>query len=171
MASWRFQPTRHRLVKRHYNRTLIQKSSQMKISSPSRVTLTSPTREDNILDLFFTNRPSLVNRSTIIPGISDHHAIYVDSHISMKRQKPVKRQIFMWGKANIQGLKEMCKQLSHSNISQYTSQSNIDDVWSFFKEGCQKIVENNVPSGTTSQRFSQPWINRDIRRITRLKRH
>ena len=77
----------------------------------------------------------------------------------------------MWGKANIQGLKEMCKQLSHSNISQYTSQSNIDDVWSFFKEGCQKIVENNVPSGTTSQRFLQPWINRDIRRITRLKRH
>ena len=64
----------------------------------------------------------------------------------------------------------MCKQLSHSIISQYTSQSNIDNIWSFFKEGCQKILEDNVPSWTTSQRFSQPWINRDIRNITCLKR-
>ena len=64
-----------------------------------------PTREDNILDLFFTNRPSLVNRSTVIPGISDHHAIFIDSHITMTRQKPIKRTIFMWGKDNIQRIK------------------------------------------------------------------
>ncbi|MCG8033367.1 MAG: hypothetical protein JAZ03_14475, partial [Candidatus Thiodiazotropha taylori] len=65
----------------------------------------SPTRGDNILDLFSTNRPSIVNRSSVIPGISDHHAINVDSHITTTRQKPVKQTIFMWEKANIQGLK------------------------------------------------------------------
>ena len=36
------------------------------------------TREDNIHDLFFTNRPSLVNRDAVILGISEHHAIYFD---------------------------------------------------------------------------------------------
>ena len=75
-----------------------------------------PTREDNILDLFFTNRPSLVNRSTVIPGISDHRAIFIGSHITMTRQKPTKRTIFMWGNANIQGIKEMCQELAKSSI-------------------------------------------------------
>ena len=76
----------------------------------------------------------------------------------------------MWGKANIQGIKDMCKELSNSIIQGYTSKSNMDDVWSLFKDGCQKIIEDNVLSRTTSQRFTQPWIDRDVRRITRLKR-
>ena len=76
----------------------------------------------------------------------------------------------MWGKADIQGMKEMCKELSNSVVHEFTSMSNINDVWSFFRDGCQRIIEDNVPSRTTSQRFTQPWINRDVRRITRLKR-
>ena len=64
----------------------------------------------------------------------------------------------------------MSKQLSSSIIDHFSSSSNINDVWEFFKEGCQKIIEDKVPTRTTSQRFTQPWINRDIRRITRLKR-
>ena len=35
------------------------------------------------------------------------------------------------------------------------------------RDGCQRIIEDNVPSRTTSQIFTQPWINRDVRRITR----
>ena len=64
----------------------------------------------------------------------------------------------------------MCKELLKSFIQDSTSKTNIDNVWSFFKDGCQKIIEDKVPSRTTSQRFTQPWINRDVRRITRLKR-
>ena len=36
------------------------------------------TRENNILDLVTTNSPNLVNRIEIIPGISDHHAIFTE---------------------------------------------------------------------------------------------
>ena len=35
----------------------------------------SPTRGENILDIFVTNRPSLVNHCDTITGISDHEAI------------------------------------------------------------------------------------------------
>ena len=87
-----------------------------------------PTREDNILYLFFMYRPSLVNRSTVIPGISDHHAIFIDSHSIMTWQKPLKWTILMWGKANIQRIKEMCKNFQ-TIIQGYTSKTNIDNVW------------------------------------------
>ena len=52
----------------------------------------------------------------------------------------------MWGKADIQGMKEMCKELSNSVVHEFTSMSNINDVWSFFRDGCQRIIEDNVPS-------------------------
>ena len=36
----------------------------------------SPTRESNLLDLFFTNKPGLVKSSISIPGISDHDWLF-----------------------------------------------------------------------------------------------
>ena len=118
------------LVNRYYcNETFLTLESDLGLHQ----VIDAPTREDNILDLFFTNRPTLVNRSTVIPGISDHHAVYIDSHITMSRKKPVKRTIFMWGKADIQGIKEMCKELSNFVVHEFTSMSNINDVWSCFQ--------------------------------------
>ena len=35
------------------------------------------TRGNNILDVYFTNRPSLINCCYPIAGISDHKAIYI----------------------------------------------------------------------------------------------
>ena len=37
-----------------------------------------PTRMDNTLDLILTNNDTLVNRVEIIPGISDHDAVFTD---------------------------------------------------------------------------------------------
>jgi hypothetical protein len=58
-----------------------------------------PTRDQNLLDVFFTNRPSSINRCEAIPGISDHEIVFVDSNIAISRQKPVKRKIYLWNKA------------------------------------------------------------------------
>ena len=38
-----------------------------------------PTRDSNILDIFATNRPSLIADCKVIPGISDHEAVYVET--------------------------------------------------------------------------------------------
>ena len=34
-------------------------------------------RRENILDIVFTNRPSLVNCCTVVPGVSDRDAVLV----------------------------------------------------------------------------------------------
>ena len=39
------------------------------------------TRGNNVLDLFFSNRPDLVNQCSPMPGISDHHAVFVDTNM------------------------------------------------------------------------------------------
>ena len=45
------------------------------------------TKGTNILDLFFTNRPDLVNQCSPMPGISDHHAVFVDTNMCAPRIK------------------------------------------------------------------------------------
>ena len=49
-----------------------------------------PTRMDNTLDLVLTNNDTLVKRVDIIPGISDHDAVFTKVDISPRknRQRP-----------------------------------------------------------------------------------
>ena len=60
-----------------------------------------PTRIDRTLDLFLSNRPSLVSKCSPLPGVSDHEMVLVVSDIRAKRQKPVPRKILLWKKADI----------------------------------------------------------------------
>ena len=42
-----------------------------------------PTRQTNILDLFFTNRPSIVQTCNPLPGISDHDITLVNMNLEV----------------------------------------------------------------------------------------
>ena len=46
-----------------------------------------PTRECSVLDLYCTNNPSLTKFISVIPGISDHDIVLVDSDIKPKLAK------------------------------------------------------------------------------------
>ena len=52
-----------------------------------------PTRLDNLLDLFFTNKPTLVKSVTTIPGISDHEIVLADCDIKPIINKRAPRYI------------------------------------------------------------------------------
>jgi hypothetical protein len=51
------------------------------------------TRNSATMDLFLTNRPSLINRLKPIPGINDHEVI--DSDVQAKLRRPTSRKIFL----------------------------------------------------------------------------
>jgi hypothetical protein len=80
------------------------------ISTKSELGLTQivnfPTRENVTLETFFTNRPNLVHRCVGIPGISDHDTVaYVKSLSRAKYQKPIKRKILIWKRANMEAMR------------------------------------------------------------------
>ncbi|KAI0221088.1 hypothetical protein LSAT2_027493 [Lamellibrachia satsuma] len=108
--------------------------------------VTFPTRIHNTLDVFLTNRPSLVNRCEPIPGVSDHDAaVYVNLDIVPKRQRPVQRKIHIWKKADTELIKEDLAK-------------------------CQSVLANHVPTKLSSQRYNQPWANGKIRNLSRKKK-
>ena len=51
--------------------------------------ITNPTRGKNVLDLFITNNDSLIIKTQVIPGISDHNPVFVEGNIkaTINKQK------------------------------------------------------------------------------------
>ena len=59
-----------------------------------------PTRGKNILDIFATNRPSLVKSCKPVPGISDHEAVMIYSSLKIDLQPIPKRRIYHWSRGD-----------------------------------------------------------------------
>ena len=131
-----------------------------------------PTRKDNILDIciFVTNRPSLVNKCNPIPGLGYHDIVLIDANIVPTRQKPTRRLIYLWKKANLTEMEQDIAGFSRSFTSDFSETTPINTLWATFKKKCMEVLQKYVPSKYTSTRYSQSWCNRTIRRLSRRKR-
>ena len=85
-----------------------------------------PTRETNLLDVFLTNRPSLIQECYPLPGISDHEMVYVDSDVSARYQRPIQRKIWLWSKADIPVLKQSMLQFSEDFTNKHSIKSDVN---------------------------------------------
>ena len=54
-----------------------------------------PSRNDNALDIFCTNRSSLVQRCETLPGLSDHDIVLVHTTILLTRRKSTQRLVYL----------------------------------------------------------------------------
>lgn len=133
--------------------------------------VTFQTRLDNILDIFLTNRPSLVNRCEPVPGVSDHDvAVYVNSDILPKRQRPIQRKIHIWRKADTEQIQEELATFADEMQTQHNPDTPVETLWALLTAKCQNVLSNHVPTRLSSQRYNQPWANGIIRNLSRKKK-
>lgn len=105
-----------------------------------------PTRKDHVLDLFMTNRPSLVNRCEPLPGIVDH------DDITAKINKLTQRKINLWEKADNTKLEELTRSINTDFHSKFHPMIPIQEKWGFIKKNLLKILEDSVTSKLSSKR-------------------
>lgn len=109
-----------------------------------------PIRKDHVLDLFMTNRPSLVNRCEPLPGIVDHDIVYID--ITAKINKLTQRKINLWEKADNTKLEELTRSINTDFHSKFHPMIPIQEKWGFIKKNLLKILEDSVTSKLSSKR-------------------
>ena len=78
-----------------------QRFLEMLLTTHTERIITTPTRQNNILDIFITNRPSLTSQCHTIPELNDHHAISIHSSAQAHRTKPAHRKIHLRRHADI----------------------------------------------------------------------
>ena len=128
-----------------------------------------PTRESSVLDLFITNKPSLVKNFCNIPNISDHEgAILADTNIRPSFIKKKPQPYLLLSKANWDKMK--CEMSAFSaEFHKQSSLKSVDENWDLFKNALQKTISENVPSRTPKSKREHPWISANIRRKIRKK--
>ena len=127
------------------------------------------TRFDNILDLTFTNNPTLIKSCSVIPGISDHDAIIIDSIIRPSYTKTQKRKVYQYKKADWETLNKDCEELSASIKTRYDAGDCINQLWDLFKSKLNETIGSNIPSKLIHNSNNLPWITKDLRKMIRKK--
>ncbi len=129
-----------------------------------------PTRGEKTLDLFLTNRPTLVLKSSPLPGVSDHEIVLTISDSQARRKKPIKREINLWKHADCDKIKQ-----EHADfLTRFLAENNIETpvnvLWDQIANACADSIKRNVPRKWTTTRFHQPWITRSIKRLSNRKK-
>ena len=124
----------------------------------------------NILDIFATDRPSLVTTCKPISGVSDHEIVHVESRVYAKYQRSIQHNICLWKKADIINLKSDILDAVRTFIEVNTISTKINSLWEHFSKTCQELIDKHAPSKITSVRYSQTWINTEIKRHSRQKK-
>ena len=127
-----------------------------------------PTHCGSVLDLFFSNKRSLIKDITVIPGISDHDAVVVDTVITIKPNHKLPRRIRQWSKTDWDEVREEVTQYRDSYFQKASSQP-VEDNYKSFQDFIKEIIDTYVPSKMSSVRWNVPWCTPAINRICRKK--
>ena len=116
---------------------------------------TSLTRENHILDLYFTSHPSLVKACQTVPGISDHDIIVVDSDIKPKYNKVSRRKVYNYKKADWNDVSSKMEKLT----TEVCKCSSIEESWKTLKIGINRVLDSCIPSKLASKTRGYPRIS------------
>ena len=129
----------------------------------------TPTRNGAILDIFLTNRPSLTTRTTTLPALSDHDVVMSDFTIQPAKTKNVPRTVYIWKKANVEAMKEEIRTFSENLLEESENNESAEIIRSKIHTKLSNVLNDHVPMKSCSTKFHQPWVNTDMKRLSRRK--
>ncbi|KAI8484647.1 hypothetical protein Bbelb_375880 [Branchiostoma belcheri] len=131
-------------------------------------TVQEPTRNGNLLDLVLVNNPNIIEKTTVVPGISDHDMVLVDVNLALKQNRKPKRKVYIRTKADEPAIKKDLTDYA-TNFHKRTQDMSVTQKWSDFKDKMKDTMNKHIPSKITSSRYNLPWFNRNLRRHCREK--
>ncbi|XP_028517976.1 uncharacterized protein LOC114576102, partial [Exaiptasia diaphana] len=130
-----------------------------------------PTRGDNTLHLFATNKPTLIEKINVIPGISDHDIVYVEGDINAILHKQQHRKIFLYKKADWDGLRSHMAAEATALLQQSSEDPTptVNELWMRFKNKLQPAVDKFIPFKMSRSRNKLPYVDCKLRRLMRKR--
>ena len=130
-----------------------------------------PTRESNVLELFYTNNATLVKSSSVIPGISDHEMVIVDTDIRPKYTKPQQRKLYKYKSAKWDEIKENLNEFSTNFLEKDEFDNRtVNENWEAFKKQIFKVMDKFIPTKISTSRYNLPWLTNNIKRAIKSKK-
>ena len=127
------------------------------------------TRNDRILDLFFTSIPSTTNKVTTLPpiGKADHDIVYKENDIWFKRVREAPRKIYKYNQAQWDNIKSDLDTTLQSLKQDHDK--DINSLWNIFKVNLLTSIEKNVQKKMITYKHRLPWVTNSLRKLINRK--
>ena len=102
-------------------------------------------------------------------GKADHDIVYVEYDIKAKRIQQAPRKIFLYNRADMDGLRDHLARFRNTFLSSDHSLMSVNDMWVSFKSEVIAAIERFIPTKMTKTKYSLPWIDSSIRRLIRKR--
>ena len=126
------------------------------------------TRENHILDLLFCTHPTKVSKVAVVPGISDHEAIYFHFNLKSLSYKNTSHNIYLYHKGNFEGIKRSIIDFQQTFLSSNPYANPVDHNWMSFKNAINQAVQDYIPQKQSKSSKHIPWLNKSIK--TKMKK-
>ena len=133
--------------------------------------VTKPTRitqyTESTTEHFFTNNTSLINTCKVIPGISDHEAVFVESSLRPFVNKCTPRKVFQYHKADFHSIKQKLNE-NKNDFKDLANTSSCNTLWEEFKNTMHSLMKEFIPQKTIrNKKNHKPWITPHLRTLQR----
>jgi len=125
----------------------------------------TPTHGSNLLDILFTNRPSLIDQCVPVAGISDHDAILTTFHTKELFHESTKRKVHLWDLSNFDEIKAQLLTFNEYFLETFTMDTPIENLWLTLHHKLMELMDKYVPSRVVNKNVKQTWINHDIKQL------
>ena len=102
-------------------------------------------------------------------GKADHDIIYVEYDIKAKGIQQAPRKIYLYKRADMEGLRDHLAQFRDSSLSSDHSHMSVNDMWVSFKSEVLVAIESFIPTKMCKTKNSLPWIDHLIKRLIRKR--
>ena len=106
--------------------------------------VSEPIRGGNVLDLFLTSNPTLVNNVNMFPGIADHDIVISDANIKPKVSKQLPISVPLYRKQTGKVLKLLWRKRTTTDLSEFKT---LISHWSgkdCICSACNTMIQLNV---------------------------
>jgi len=101
------------------------------------------TRQNHILDLVFCANPEHISKVKVIPGISDHEAVFCFSSSPLTYQK-TKHNIYLYSKGNFDAIKQHIGYFQASFLSSDPYNNTLQENCFLFKSELETVINQYI---------------------------
>ena len=133
------------------------------VSEPTRITETT----SSTLNLFFASNQTLINKVEVIPGISDHKAVFIESSLKPLNVKIPARKVYQYRKGDYEGMRAEILPFQTEFESQVDT-IDVEQLCTLFKNKMHSLMNKYILSKQLRGKKKQkPWVSWEVKTLIR----
>ena len=115
------------------------------------------------MDLLFCSHPTKISKVSVVPGISDHEAIYFHFNLKFLSYRNNSHNIYLYHKGDFDGIKKSITDFQKAFLSSNPYDKSIEQNWLAFKNVVNQVVQKCIPQKQAKSSKHIPWLNKSIK--------